>query len=76
MKALGGIELWLQSFFVLALDGAEWSASGPPAVPVVKNSGADYVGDWLGPSAGLDFWMRDKFRASVGRSASCAPFSL
>jgi len=37
----------------------------PPAVPAVKNPGADYIGGWLGPGAGLDFRVREKCRGAA-----------
>jgi hypothetical protein len=36
MKAYWGVEIYLQAFLASALDGGEWSASRPAALPSGK----------------------------------------
>jgi hypothetical protein len=38
-----------------ALDGGEWSASRPGrSIPRERAAGTHWIGDWVGPRAGLD----------------------
>jgi hypothetical protein len=42
-------------FLTLALDGGEWSASGPYFfTPRVRAPDYNWIGGWVGPRAGLD----------------------
>jgi hypothetical protein len=48
-------------FLNSALDGSEWSPSGPGRfIPGERNNGSRWIGDWLGPIVSLDVsGMRD-----------------
>jgi hypothetical protein len=49
----GGIALLI--FLISALDGGEWSASCPDRfTPRERAHSAHWIGDWVGPRAGLD----------------------
>jgi hypothetical protein len=45
----GGVEVDVQLFLILALDGGKWSAA-----PGETASGTHWIGGWAGPRAGLD----------------------
>jgi hypothetical protein len=48
----GGIDLLL---LTSALDGGEWSTSGPGRfTPGERSPGTNWIGGWMGPRAGLD----------------------
>jgi hypothetical protein len=67
MKAYGGMDVWIHVFLTSALVGGEWSASRPgrftpgkePPVPI-------WIGDWVGPSTGLDDVEKRKFLTLLG----------
>jgi hypothetical protein len=40
MKTYGGVEVQLHPFFTTAVNGNEWSAGRPAALPEVKDSSA------------------------------------
>jgi hypothetical protein len=45
-------------FLTSALDGGEWSASRPGrALTRGKDPDTCWIGDWVGPRAGLDVWL-------------------
>jgi hypothetical protein len=43
---------------ITALDGSEWSASGPCRFPPVP--GTHYIGGWVGPRASMDVKEKEK----------------
>jgi hypothetical protein len=60
-RRTGRVEVWLHPFFTSALDGGKWSASRPGSFsPREKVPGTHWVGDWMGPKAGLDTVVRRK----------------
>jgi hypothetical protein len=55
MKTYGRVDVWLQVFLTSALFGGKWSAGRPRRLtPGVGALGTHWIGDWMGPSAGLD----------------------
>jgi hypothetical protein len=76
MKAYWGVEILLHAFLTSALDGGEWSASRPGHFnPRERTPGTHWIGDWVGPSAGLDAVMRRKFSAPIGTRTPDHPAS-
>jgi hypothetical protein len=52
---MGGVDMYLQAFLTLALEGNEWSASRPSRFTSGEKAiGTYWMGDWEGPIAGLD----------------------
>jgi hypothetical protein len=46
---------WMYIFLTSALFGGEWSASRPSRfTPGKRASGTHWLGDWVGPRAGID----------------------
>jgi len=55
MKKYWGVEVYNHPSLTLALDGGEWSASRPGHfAPGVRAHGTHWIGDWVGPRAGLN----------------------
>jgi len=49
------VEVWLHSALTVALDGAEWSTSGPNYLASGKQTlGTHLIGGWVRARAGLD----------------------
>jgi hypothetical protein len=61
MKAYGGVEIQLHAFLTSVLDGGEWSVlrSGH-STPSETALGTHWMGDWVGPRAGLDTVVKRK----------------
>jgi hypothetical protein len=58
-RYVGGMEMKLNTFFILTLDGGEWSASHSTALSLDKVSGFHWI--WIcGSKAGLDVTMKKK----------------
>jgi hypothetical protein len=75
MKAYWGVEVYLEAFLTLALDGGEWSASHPGRfTPRERAPGTHGIGGWVVPRAGLDAEVRRKipspYRDSNSKSTS------
>jgi hypothetical protein len=57
MKAYGGVDVYIHIFLTSALVGSEWSVSHPGSfIP-----GTQWIGDRVGPRAGLDDVEKRKF---------------
>jgi hypothetical protein len=54
MKTYGGMEVQLHAFFILASDGDDQLASHPDHFTLGTHS----IGDWMGPTNGLDMVVR------------------
>jgi hypothetical protein len=55
VKAWGGTGGVASAFLTSALDGCEWSVSRPSCfIPEERVPGTHWIGDWVGPRAGLD----------------------
>jgi hypothetical protein len=55
MKTYGGVDVYIHVSLTLALDGEEWSTSRLSSfTPRERASGTHWMGDWVGPQAGLD----------------------
>jgi hypothetical protein len=55
MKAYGGVDAQSHIFLTSALVGGEWSASRPGRfTPGERAPETHWIGDWVGPRAGLD----------------------
>jgi hypothetical protein len=55
MKAYGGMDIYTHVFLTSAQVGGEWSASRPSRfTPGIRAPGTHWIGDWVGPRAGLD----------------------
>jgi hypothetical protein len=66
MKAYGGVEAQLRAFLISAVDGGEWSASGPSRfTPRERAPGTHWIGGWLGPRAILDAVMKRKIPSTI-----------
>jgi hypothetical protein len=69
MKTFVGMEVQLLEFSTSALDGGEWSAACPVALPLGKNPpppGTPWVGGCVGLIDGLDAVVKRKICASAG----------
>jgi hypothetical protein len=78
MKAYWGAEVQLYVFLTSAPYGGEWSASRPGrSTPRERAPGTHWIGDWVGPRAGLDPVVRRKIpsprRDLKPRSSSLYP---
>ena len=64
--------MYLHSFLTLALDGGEWSISGPGLIRPKGRKGpyTHGMGSWLGPRAGVDGFGK---RKSLGRTGIWTP---
>jgi len=55
IKIYGGDEVQFQVFLTSAVDAAKWSASRSDRFTPGKTApGTRWIGDWMGPKAGLD----------------------
>jgi hypothetical protein len=62
MKAYGGVDVYIHIFLTSALVGGEWSASRPCRFTSGQRApSTHYIGDWVGPSAGLVDVKKRKF---------------
>jgi hypothetical protein len=53
--AIGGVDVYLYGFLLSALDGGEWSTSGPSRFTSREIDPVTHrIGGWVGPTAGLD----------------------
>jgi len=58
---------WRKAFLTSAVDGGEWSASGPDSFNQKdKVSGTQWMGDHVGLRAGRTFWRREKILFLLG----------
>jgi hypothetical protein len=71
MKTYWVVEVKCHAFFTSALEGSKWSASPPP-----PDSGTRWIGDWLGPRAGLDAVEKRKILSPFWESNSQTPIVL
>jgi hypothetical protein len=63
----GGVEEQLQPILNLILEGGEWSESRHDRfTPVEGAHCADWIGNWMGPTAGLYLVGKRKFPAPTG----------
>jgi hypothetical protein len=62
MKAYGGVDIEIRIFLTSALAGGEWSASRPCRfTPGEIDASTHWIGDWVGPRAGLNDVEKRKF---------------
>jgi hypothetical protein len=55
MKTYGGVDVQIHVFLTSALVRGEWSASRHGRItPGKRAPGTHWIGDWVGPRAGLD----------------------
>jgi len=54
-RRIGGVEVHLHSFLTSALDGSEWSSSGPGSFTAGKEPQYLLIGGWVEGSAGWRF---------------------
>jgi hypothetical protein len=67
VKAYWGVEVWLHAFLTLALYGGGWSASHTGRfTPSERAPGTHWIGGWVGPRAGLDTIVKEKFQTLPG----------
>jgi hypothetical protein len=67
MKAYGGVDIYIHIFLASALVGGEWSASRPGRFTLGEGApGTHWIGDWVGPRAGLDDVEKRKFLSFPG----------
>jgi len=58
---MAGVEVYHHLFLTSELDGGEWSASRPGLfIPIEGAPGTHFIGDWVGPRAGLDAVVKRK----------------
>jgi hypothetical protein len=61
----GGVEVLLHAYLTLSQDGGEWSASSSGYfTPRKRASSTCWIGDWIGPRAGLDAVVKRKISFS------------
>jgi hypothetical protein len=61
MKAYWGVYVKLYAFLTSTLDGGEWSASRSSRFNHRERTpGTHWIGDWVGPRAGLDTVVKRK----------------
>jgi hypothetical protein len=65
MKAYGGVDVYIHTFFTSTLAGGEWSASRPGRFTSEERAPPRtyWIGGWVGPIAGLDDVLKRKFLA-------------
>lgn len=57
MRSRRGLDLHLQTFLILPLDGVEWLTSPPPPRPLYFGGGkpfTQWIGLWVGPTGCLE----------------------
>jgi hypothetical protein len=65
--AYGGVAVYIHIFLSSALAGGEWSASGPGHfTPEERVPGTHWKRVWVGPRAGLDDVVKEKFLTPPG----------
>jgi hypothetical protein len=68
MKVYWGLDLELQAFLILALAGGEWLASRSDRFTSRERTPCTHwIGGWVGPRAGLDALVKEKFPAPTGK---------
>jgi hypothetical protein len=71
MKSDRGIEVWFQSFFALAQDESEWSASYTICFTLrEKTTDTLQTGGLVGPRTSVDVCLREKSAACPGNQTS------
>jgi hypothetical protein len=61
MKTYWGVELQLHAFLISALDGGEWSTSGPgPFISRERDSDTHWIGSWVGSRADVGAVVKKK----------------
>jgi hypothetical protein len=50
-----GVDVWLYSFLIMAVDGSEWSAHAPAALSPGKNHGTHRIGEFVVHRTGFLF---------------------
>jgi hypothetical protein len=64
---MGGVDVYIQSFFISALIGGGWSASRLCRfTPGERAPGTHWIGGWVSPRDGLDTVERRKFLTLPG----------
>jgi hypothetical protein len=64
---MGGVDVCSHIFLTSALVGGEWYASRPGRfIPWERAPGTHWIGDWVGPRAGLDDVEKRKFLTLAG----------
>jgi hypothetical protein len=67
MKTYGGVDVYIHLFLTPELVGAKWSASRPwRFTPGARAPGTHWIGDCVGPRAGLDDTEKIKFLTLPG----------
>jgi hypothetical protein len=67
MKTYGGVEVQIHIFLTLALDGGELSTPRSGCfTPGERAPVTHWIGDWVGPRAGLDEVEKRKFMTLPG----------
>jgi hypothetical protein len=62
MKAYGEVDVYIHIFLASALVGGEWSVSRSGCFTLGERApGSHWIGDWVGPIAGLDDVEKRKF---------------
>jgi hypothetical protein len=74
MKAYGGVKVQLHTFFDLALDGDEWSASRPGHFTLRERAlGTHWIGGCVSPRAVLDAVLKRKIPSPLRESNPRTP---
>jgi hypothetical protein len=64
MKTYGGVNIWIHVFFTYSLAGGEWSVSRLGRfTPGERVRDTYWIGDWVGPRAGLNDMVERIFLA-------------
>jgi hypothetical protein len=67
MEAYGGVEIQIHILLTSVLDGGEWSSSPSSRLtPGETDRDTDWLGDRVGPRAGMDFVEKGKSLAYSG----------
>jgi hypothetical protein len=73
MKAYGGVDVYIHIFLISTLVGGEWLASHLGSfTPREGVPGTHWIGDWVGPRAGLDDAEKRKFL--IYRDSNSEPY--